>query len=889
MDTEETENSYTTTAASLARSKSAIRPYSVQLRRNEPIRRSEQLQHPPLTVTYSLPVIVSFPNKQMDDDIRRKSRLSRFSRRNSNKNSLLLTEKAKYITMDGVLMPGECVVSQVDDVRHATPYREKEASAVPQRIRGTLFSTNFRIIFLSSEGICPVSLQLSSETYWRNSPEYFSLSQGNIHSIHSLVRGGSEYKQLSKHTRALRMPDEIRIHCKDATRVKFLMSDCPLGQVKQFIQAILFHTQPPEVTKLFAVDLGKSWNPASIPRGEVRVPSYEEMCDWENEVQKLKLSNWRVSAVNSKFELSRSLPPYLVCPLMVPDKQLTQIAQFYRLGRLPTLSYFSRGGFLLMRSAYLLPEFTAATPVAVSLVEHNYVSSCLQLDSSVISDRTEYLRLDLGQHLANPTQIQISYARMMEAVQEEDKWLSGVENSKWLEMVSDCLKQAVHTVSLLQEQKQHVLLMEPEGRDLTALVATLVQLICDPESRTLIGFESLVQREWVAYGHPFCTRLRHTTQNHGGQEEVAGLCPVFLLMLDCCWQIMRQFPTSFEFNSQYLQMMAQEMYSCVSSTFLFDSIQHKVESLKILASNDETTFLYTFWQLRRLVYPTEQTENALNPLYCLRQALMSNGDMFSLIEDTLSIFSTRKTNDGFLCRAVSLHSLALHSPRKGSIMGSRSVSIINKPIVAALKDNLLFKPLEDTLEPKVDLIHLQIWKDFFVSTRWDSDIADRSYTCMVEKEQQKLVKQIFDLYHNATEVQSIIDSLHPEITFTLDVFSTSSESSPTKEPFSEESNSNMSSSPSSHLTGMSRSCTISSIPPTSPFIKPNAPQILLDKDMSKLHTIRRENNRERIYYKIPIVSVNECAEALYILKREMLDSEITCLDMKITREEYAEV
>ena len=59
--------------------------------------------------------------------------------------------------------------------------------------------------------------------------------------------------------------------------------------------------------------------------------------------------------------------------------------------------------------------------------------------------------------------------------------------------------------------------------------------------------------------------------------------------------------------------------------------------------------------------------------------------------------------------------------------------------------------------------------------------------------------------------------------------------------------------------------------------------------MSRLHTIRRESNREKIYYKIPIVSVNECAEALYILKREMLDAEITCLDMQIIREEYAEV
>jgi myotubularin-related protein 10/11/12 len=48
---------------------------------------------------------------------------------------------------------------------------------------------------------------------------------------------------------------------------------------------------------------------------------------------------------------------------------------------------------------------------------------------------------------------------------------------------------------------------ESDGRDLCAIVSSLVQLLCDPSTRTIVGFQSLVQKEWIALGHPFCSRL----------------------------------------------------------------------------------------------------------------------------------------------------------------------------------------------------------------------------------------------------------------------------------------------------------------------------------------------------------------------------------------------
>ena len=43
-------------------------------------------------------------------------------------------------------------------------------------------------------------------------------------------------------------------------------------------------------------------------------------------------------------------------------------------------------------------------------------------------------------------------------------------------------------------------------RDLSCIVSSLVQIMCDTHYRTISGFESLVQKEWIAMGHPFTTR-----------------------------------------------------------------------------------------------------------------------------------------------------------------------------------------------------------------------------------------------------------------------------------------------------------------------------------------------------------------------------------------------
>jgi len=54
--------------------------------------------------------------------------------------------------------------------------------------------------------------------------------------------------------------------------------------------------------------------------------------------------------------------------------------------------------------------------------------------------------------------------------------------------------------------------LENESRDLSAVISSLSQLIMDPFFRTINGFQSLVQKEWVTLGHPFTKRFGRITE-----------------------------------------------------------------------------------------------------------------------------------------------------------------------------------------------------------------------------------------------------------------------------------------------------------------------------------------------------------------------------------------
>lgn len=74
-----------------------------------------------------------------------------------------------------------------------------------------------------------------------------------------------------------------------------------------------------------------------------------------------------------------------------------------------------------------------------------------------------------------------------------------------------------------------ILLTEEEGRDLSCIVASLVQVMLDPYFRTITGFQSLIQKEWVMAGYPFLDRCNHLKRSE--KEVTKPSC--LLSVLQC--------------------------------------------------------------------------------------------------------------------------------------------------------------------------------------------------------------------------------------------------------------------------------------------------------------------------------------------------------------------
>ncbi|XP_039243054.1 myotubularin-related protein 9-like isoform X2 [Pipra filicauda] len=202
--------------------------------------------------------------------------------------------------------------------------------------------------------------------------------------------------------------------------------------------------------------------------------------------------------------------------------------------------------------------------------------------------------------------LQESFAKLVEACSDPslsmDRWLGRLESSRWLSHVKAALSTACLAAQCMDREEATVLVHGAEGTDTTLLVTALAQVILDPSCRTLAGFQGLLEREWIQAGHPFHLRCAHSAYSHARLKQEA---PLFLLFLDCVWQLSRQFPFSLEFGERLLLSLFDNAYASAYGTFLCNN-----EKERSLCKVKESTHSLWAWLNR----PEEQ-QKLLNPLY----------------------------------------------------------------------------------------------------------------------------------------------------------------------------------------------------------------------------------------------------------------------------------
>uniref|UniRef100_A0A665ULC9 Myotubularin n=1 Tax=Echeneis naucrates TaxID=173247 RepID=A0A665ULC9_ECHNA len=191
---------------------------------------------------------------------------------------------------------------------------------------------------------------------------------------------------------------------------------------------------------------------------------------------------------------------------------------------------------------------------------------------------------------------------------EESHWLSSLESTHWLEHVKLVLSGAIQVADKVSSGNS-VVVHCSDGWDRTAQLTALAMLMLDSHYRTLRGFQVLIEKEWISFGHKFASRIGHGDKNHADQDR----SPIFVQFIDCVWQMTKQFPTAFEFNERLLLMILDHLYSCRFGTFLYNcesardqhDLRSKTVSLWSLVNGKMDIYLNPFYtpESGRVLYP----------------------------------------------------------------------------------------------------------------------------------------------------------------------------------------------------------------------------------------------------------------------------------------------
>uniref|UniRef100_A0A8I3S2P4 Phosphatidylinositol-3,5-bisphosphate 3-phosphatase MTMR2 n=2 Tax=Canis lupus familiaris TaxID=9615 RepID=A0A8I3S2P4_CANLF len=466
----------------------------------------------------------------------------------------VLRESNKLAEMEEPpLLPGENIKDMAKDVTYICPFTGA--------VRGTLTVTNYRLYFKSME---------------RDPPFVLDASLGVISRVEKI--GGASSRGENSYG--------LETVCKDIRNLRF----------------------------------------AHKPEGRTRRSIFENLMKYAFPVSNnlgIPNESWRITKINERYELCDTYPALLVVPANIPDEELKRVASFRSRGRIPVLSWIHpESQATITRCSQPMVGVSGKR----SKEDEKYLQAIMDSNAqshkififdarpsvNAVANKAKgggYESEDAYQNaelvfldIHNIHVMRESLRKLKEIVYpniEETHWLSNLESTHWLEHIKLILAGALRIADKIESGKTSVVVHCSDGWDRTAQLTSLAMLMLDGYYRSIRGFEVLIEKEWLSFGHRFQLRLGHGDKNHADADR----SPVFLQFIDCVWQMTRQFPTAFEFNEYFLITILDHLYSCLFGTFLCNSEhQRGKENLP-----KRTVSLWS--------YINSQLEDFTNPLY----------------------------------------------------------------------------------------------------------------------------------------------------------------------------------------------------------------------------------------------------------------------------------
>ncbi|XP_027390394.1 phosphatidylinositol-3-phosphate phosphatase MTMR1 isoform X2 [Bos indicus] len=339
--------------------------------------------------------------------------------------------------------------------------------------------------------------------------------------------------------------------------------------------------------------------------------------------QGLPNESWKISKVNSNYELCDTYPAIIVVPTSVKDDDLSKVAAFRAKGRIPVLSWIhpeSQATITRCSQPLVGPNdkrckedekylqtIMDANAQAHKLIifdaRQNSVADTNKAKGGGYESESAYPNAELMfLEIHNIHVMRESLRKLKEIAYpaiDEARWLSNVDGTHWLEYIRMLLAGAVRIADKVESGKTSVVVHCSDGWDRTAQLTSLAMLMLDSYYRTIKGFEALIEKEWISFGHRFALRVGHGNDNHADADR----SPIFLQFIDCVWQMTRQFPSAFEFNEFFLITILDHLYSCLFGTFLCNCEQQRLKE-------DVSTKTVSLWS-----YINSQLDEFSNPFF----------------------------------------------------------------------------------------------------------------------------------------------------------------------------------------------------------------------------------------------------------------------------------
>lgn len=456
---------------------------------------------------------------------------------------------------DTPLLEGERVQGVGKDVTYLCPYRGP--------VKGILTVTNYKLYFKSVE----------------HDPLFLDVPLGVISRVEKI--GGASSKGENSYG--------IDILCKDMRNLRFAHKQEGHSRRPVFEKIQEFAFPLSNKLSLFAYDYKEAYN-------EDGWCVYDAIEEYKRQGIKNE-SCWKISRINEDYKLTDGYPSILVVPTAASDDDIRAVANFRSKGRLPVLSWIHpEYQATITRSSQPLVGVARKRSVEDEKYIRYIMDANAQSHKLYIMDARPNVNAVANKAKGGGYESEDAYKNaelvfldihnihvMRESLRklkdicfptiDDNHWLSSIESTGWLTHIKQILSGAVKIADKVESHKTSILVHCSDGWDRTAQLTALSMLMLDPFYRTIRGFEVLIEKEWLSFGHKFAQRIGHGEDKHSDADR----SPVFLQFIDCVWQMTKQFPNAFEFNEHFLITILDHLYSCLFGTFLCNSEQQRIK------------------------------------------------------------------------------------------------------------------------------------------------------------------------------------------------------------------------------------------------------------------------------------------------------------------------